>query len=141
LLNAHRKARAVAKQHPDCLVLGADTIVCLGTRVFGKPKDMGDAAATLQALSGQTHEVMTGVSLIHHRLHREHLFADTTRVTFRRLEPGDIRAYLVKIQPMDKAGAYAIQEYGEMIVSDLDGSINNVIGLPTEVLGRVLESW
>lgn len=137
-LNAFRKARIVAKQHPDALVIGADTEVCLGARVFGKPKDMASAVEMLQSLQGQTHEVVTGVCLIHLRQHRERLFAVGTRVTFRKLSAEGIREYLSKIAPLDKAGAYAIQDHGYLIVRRIRGSYSNVVGLPLERLLREL---
>src|SRR5882762_9534086 len=105
-VNAYRKARVVAKKHPDALVLGADTIVCLGLQVFGKPADLKDAHRMLGKLQGRTHEVVTGVCLVHLRTHRQKSFAVNTTVTFRKLHSDQIRRYLGKINPLDKAGAY-----------------------------------
>ena len=141
LVNAHRKARAVAKQYPDALVLGADTLVCLENRVFGKPKDLVEAAEMLTALAGRIHQVVTGLCLIQLREHRERLFAEVTDVRFRGLTSEQIRAYLERTHPLDKAGAYAIQEYGEMIVEEVNGSYTNVIGLPVERLLAELSAW
>jgi len=141
LVNAHRKARAVAKEHADALVLGADTLVSLGTRLFGKPKDLAEAKAMLTALSGLTHQVITGVALIHLRQHHERLFAETTHVRFRSLTEAEVEAYLDRIQPLDKAGAYAIQEFGELLVEEVTGSRTNVIGLPVERLQAELNAW
>jgi septum formation protein len=140
-LNAYRKARVVAKQHPDALVLGADTIVCLGTQVFGKPRDMNDAHHMLARLQGRTHEVVTGVCLVHLRSHRQKMFAVSTTVTFRHLHSEQIRRYLAKINPLDKAGAYAIQEEGDLLVKQIQGSFSNVVGLPLERLKEELERW
>ena len=140
-LNAHRKARAAAKKHPDALVLGADTLVFLGREVFGKPRDLDDAGQMLSKLQGRTHQVVTGVSLIHLREYRERMFAVSTDVTFRRLSADEIGGYLSKTNPLDKAGAYAIQEHGDLIVSEISGSFNNVVGLPVEQLREELESW
>lgn len=140
-LNAHRKARAVAKKHPDALVLGADTVVCLGSAVYGKPDDFADACRMLSELQGRTHEVVTGVCLIHLRAHREKLFAVSTSVTFRKLDAEQIELYLKSIQPLDKAGAYAIQDKGEMIVEGISGSYSNVVGLPVERLQDELANW
>jgi len=128
-LNAHRKARAVAKKIPDALVLGADTLVFLGQEVFGK------------RLQGRTHQVVTGVSLTHLRAHRERLFAVSTDVTFHPLTAAQIRDYLDRINPLDKAGAYAIQEHGDKIVAAIAGSYSNVVGLPVEKLGEELAAW
>jgi septum formation protein len=140
-LNAHRKARAVAKKHPDALVLGADTLVFVEDEIMGKPASVAEAKRMLTRLQGQTHQVVTGVSLIHLRAHRERTFAVSTDVTFRALTPGQIRDYVAKVDPLDKAGAYAIQEHGEMIVSEIFGSYSNVVGLPVEQLKSELETW
>jgi septum formation protein len=140
-INAYRKARAIAKARPDALVLGADTIVCLGAKVFGKPTDLEEARQTLAKLQGRTHEVITGVCLIHLRSQRQKLFTVSTRVTFRRLHSGQIRRYLSKINPLDKAGAYAIQEEGNEIVKAISGSYSNVVGLPLERLKEELAGW
>ncbi|MGA4643845.1 Maf family protein [Limisphaera sp. 4302-co] len=140
-LNAHRKARAVAKHHPDAVVLGADTLVFLDREILAKPSDLEQAAAMLRRLSGRTHQVVTGVSLLHLRVHRESLFAVSTEVRFRRLDEEQIRRYLRVVNPLDKAGAYAIQERGEWIVEELSGSLTNVVGLPLERVERELERF
>lgn len=140
-LNAHRKARAVAKKIPDALVLGADTLVFLDHKIFGKPADLPDARRMLAELQGQTHRVVTGVCLIHLRLHHERIFAVSTDVTFRRLTPAQIDEYLKLVNPLDKAGAYGIQEHGEFIVSEISGSFSNVVGLPIERLMSELNNW
>ena len=140
-INAYRKARAVAKKFPDSLVLGADTLVWLGTRIFGKPADLSDAERMLGELQGREHHVTTGLCLIHLRAHRQSTFADTTSVIFHPLGLPQIRAYLGRIHPLDKAGAYAIQQHGEMIVEQIDGSFSNVVGLPVERLRAELARW
>jgi septum formation protein len=140
-LNAHRKARRVAKKHPDALVLGADTLVFLGEEIMGKPADAVAAEQMLSRLQGKTHQVVTGISLIHLRAHRERLLAASTDVTFHPLDADQIRKYLAAVNPLDKAGAYAIQERGEMIVAAISGSYSNVVGLPLEQLRAELETW
>ncbi len=142
-VNAYRKARAVAKKFPDSLVLGADTLVYLDreARLFGKPDNSADAARMLGALQGKTHAVITGVCLIHLREHRQRVFADWTDVRFHPLTPGQIKEYLELIQPLDKAGAYAIQEHGERIVAEIYGSYSNVVGLPLERVREELAVW
>src|SRR5215471_4579229 len=140
-INAYRKARAVAKKFPDALVLGADTLVCFGTRLFGKPKNLEDAYEMLEQLQGRTHEVVTALCLLHLRTHRQRVFCDTTSVTFRRLDAVKIRRYLTKVNPLDKAGAYAIQEEGDLIIERISGSYTNVVGLPLERLKSELERW
>lgn len=140
-LNAHRKARAVAKKIPDALVLGADTLVFLDNAILGKPRDLADAHRMLLRLQGGTHQVVTGVSLIHLRGHREKIFAVSTDVLFHPMNEQQVRDYLAKINPLDKAGAYAIQEFGELLISEISGSYSNVVGLPVERLRSELESW
>ena len=141
LVNAYRKARFVAKQHPDALVLGADTLVHLGTQLFGKPATAAAACEMLQQLQGQTHQVVTAVCLLCLRHHRQRIFAESTLVTFLPLNEEAIRLYLSKVNPLDKAGAYAIQEHGEKLVEKISGSYTNVMGLPTERLLDELERW
>jgi septum formation protein len=140
-LNAHRKARLVAKKIPDALVLGADTLVFLQGEIMGKPADFADAQRMLERLQGRTHQVVTGVSLIHLRAHRERILAASTDVTFHPLDAGQIRDYLARVNPLDKAGAYAIQEHGDLIVAEISGSYSNVVGLPLEQLQAELALW
>jgi len=140
-LNAHRKARAVAKKHPDALVVGADTLVFLDHEIMGKPATKAEAQYMLEQLQGKTHQVVTGVTLMHLRTHQEKVFAVSTEVRFRELSPEDIRHYLDMVDPLDKAGAYAIQEHGEMLVEEISGSYSNVVGLPLEQLQAELRSW
>ena len=140
-LNAYRKARAVARQHPAALVLGADTLVCLGTQLFGKPASRAHAGRMLKALSGRTHEVVTSVCLMHLQAHRCEIFADQTAVTFKTLDDETINRYLALVNTQDKAGAYAIQEHGELIIERIAGSRSNVVGLPVECLRAVLNRW
>jgi len=140
-LNAHHKAWVVAKKIPDALVLGADTLVFLDHKIFGKPADKAEAKKMLLQLQGRTHQVVTGVSLVQLRAHREKMFAVSTEVTFRVLKPEQIDEYLARINPLDKAGAYAIQENGEMIVSEISGSFSNVVGLPVERVESELTAW
>ncbi|HEU6448641.1 MAG TPA: Maf family protein [Verrucomicrobiae bacterium] len=140
-LNAHRKARAVAKKIPDSLVLGADTLVFLDHRIFGKPAGLNEAREMLLQLQGRTHQVVTGVSLIHLRNHTEKIFAVSTDVMFRSLTAAQIDDYISKVNPLDKAGAYAIQEHGEFIVSEICGSFTNVVGLPVERVESELQRW
>ena len=140
-LNAYRKARAVAKKFPDALVLGADTLVYLDTTLFGKPANVDDACRMLSQLQGQKHQVVTGVCLLHLRGHRQTIFAESTEVKFRPLDIQQIRDYLARINPLDKAGAYAIQEHGDKIVENISGSFSNVVGLPLERLQAEFTRW
>ena len=140
-LNAHRKARVVAKKIPDALVLAADTLVFLDNEILGKPRNQADARRMIARLQGRHHQVVTGVCLMHLRSHREKIFAVSTDVLFHSLNARQIRDYLAAINPFDKAGAYAIQERGEFIVSEISGSFSNVVGLPVEKLREELDSW
>lgn len=129
---AREKARAVAARHPGAWVLAADTTVALGPELLGKPRDAGEARAMLSRLSGRTHEVHTGVALAGR--HEEALVV-RTRVTFRTLSPGEMAWYADTGEPLDKAGAYAVQGKGGFLVAAVEGSPTNVIGLP---LGETL---
>ena len=140
-INAYRKARAVAKNYPDAIVLGADTLVYLETQLFGKPADLEAAYRMLERLSGRTHEVVTAVCLQLLRQRRQRMFAETTAVTFRPLDEALIQRYLARVNPLDKAGAYAIQEDGDLLVERISGSYSNVVGLPVERLRQELEQW
>jgi len=142
-VNACRKARSVAKRFPDALVLAADTLVYLDreTKLFGKPTSLDDAFKMLTELQGRTHAVITGICLVHLRGHRQRVFAEWTDVKFHPLSPEQIREYLALVNPLDKAGAYAIQEHGEKLVAETSGSYSNVVGLPVERLREELAKW
>lgn len=140
-LNAHRKAFAVAKKIPDALVLGADTLVFLDNEILGKPRNLAAARRMLARLQGRQHQVVTGVSLIHLRKHQERIFAVSTDVLFHPLDAAQIREYVAGVHTLDKAGAYAIQESGEKIISEISGSYSNVVGLPVELLREELAAW
>jgi septum formation protein len=140
-INAYRKARSVAKRFPDALVLGADTLVYLDGTLFGKPATLEEAYVMLERLEGHTHQVVTAICLLHLREHQQRVFTETTAVTFRPLDAVKIRRYLTKVDPLDKAGAYAIQEEGDLIVESIAGSYANVVGLPVERLRAELDAW
>lgn len=140
-VNAYRKARAVAKKFPDSLIVGADTLVYLETLLMGKPGSLEHAYQMLEELQGRTHEVVTAVCLLNLRNHRQRIFTEVTNVTFRPLDAVTIRRYLTKVNPLDKAGAYAIQEEGDLIVEKIAGSYTNVVGLPMERLQSELRAW
>ncbi len=134
LVNASRKAMAVARWHPDAVVLGADTVVSLAGEHFGKPASLEEAESMLRALAGRVHQVATGLCLVRAAGRWRRLVAETTAVTFRPLGRREIRRYLRAIHPLDKAGGYAIQEEGKSIVESIQGSYSNVVGLPMERL-------
>lgn len=137
LANAERKALAVASATSGDLVLAADTVVVLDGEVLGKPRDLEHAAEMLGLLSGRIHEVLTGVCLIRGGASARCSFVESTRVAFRVLDAPAIRFYLARIDPLDKAGAYAAQEDRGHLIERIEGSLDNVIGLP---VARVLEA-
>ncbi len=134
--NARRKAEAVAVLRPARWVLGADTVVARDQRLFGKPASLDQARTFLRALSGRTHEVITGCALIAPGGGVE-IFHEVSRVTFHVLSDETIERYLAEVNVLDKAGAYALQERGDSIIERVEGSRTNVIGLPTETLGEM----
>jgi len=140
-LNAERKALLVAERYPDHLVLGADTVVFLDNLSLAKPADLDDARRMLGRLSGRVHEVITGVCLVHKSANRLRLFAEVTRVKFRTLTPEVIEDYLGRVHVLDKAGAYAAQDHGHLILDAMEGSLANVVGLPVESLRIALAHW
>ena len=138
LLNAGRKSAARRGGNAGALVLGVDTLVSLEGRTLGKPRDLADAADMLMMLAGRTHQVYTGVCLGATDTGRTVSFVEETWVTFRPLTADGIAAYHRLIDPLDKAGAYAAQEHGGMIIAAVEGSWSNVMGLPMERLTTVL---
>lgn len=135
-----RKARAVgAKADPDDVIIAADTVVSLEGEVLGKPHSEMDAFKMLSALSGNRHQVYTGMTVLQgERTVTEH---EMTTVSFRELEPEEIWAYIATGEPMDKAGAYGIQGVGALLVDRIEGDYYNVMGLPVYRLGRVLAGF
>ncbi len=137
---AKAKAAAVAGRFPHEVVLGADTLVVLDGQALGKPRDLDDARRMLGMLSGRMHQVMTGVCLLRLRTPHEQTWCCVTEVTFRELSPVDIDHYIGRVHVLDKAGAYAIQECGELIVAGISGLRSNVVGLPVEDVVRRLQA-
>ena len=136
--NARRKAQAVAALHPGSVVLGADTVVYQDGQVLGKPKDEEDARRMLRALSGKSHSVFTGVCLISAQGSAETRYEES-RVEFVPLTEEAIDWYVASGEPMDKAGAYAVQGRASMFVSGIQGSYSNVIGLPMALVRQMLQ--
>lgn len=139
--NAARKAAIVSQQMPDAVVLAADTLVTIDGQVLGKPADLEEAIRTVRRLSGRAHEVWTSVRICEGRSGKSESFQEMSRVHFRALDDAAIRAYLAKIDPLDKAGAYAAQGRGREIIERIDGSYTNVVGLPMETTTAVLRSF
>ena len=139
MYNAALKADAAAVKHKQCWVLGADTIVVMDGRVYGKPADLAEAREFLQKFSGRTHEVVTAVALRRAEDNASYDFTAVSHVRFRQLSDEVINEYLSLVPVLDKAGAYGIQEYGDMLVESLDGELENVIGLPVEKLKQAFD--
>ena len=128
-LNATLKAAAVAAMRPDATVIGSDTLVFIEGEPLGKPADLDEAHGMLRRLSGRTHQVCTGVCMVFPDGTRK-VFHETTDVTFLPLDDEAIRTYFSLVNPLDKAGAYGIQKHGARIIAGINGSFDNVIGLP-----------
>jgi septum formation protein len=136
---AEKKAKAFDEEINDEIVLTADTIVAIDGKILGKPENTDHAAEMLGMLSGKMHRVVTGVCLLYK--HKYNLFHDVSEVFFRKLTEQEIRSYVDKYQPLDKAGAYGIQEWIGLIgIERINGSYTNVVGLPTEKLYQQLKT-
>lgn len=140
---AWQKAEEISRlpQAKGKAVLGADTVVALGADILGKPKDEADAVAMLTALSGNTHQVYTGICIFYpteNGKYGVYTFSDCTKVQFNPLSKQQIDAYVASGSPMDKAGAYGIQDGG--VVQEIEGSFSNVVGLPIELLKREIQN-
>ena len=137
---SRKKAEAYKQQmRQDELIITADTVVCVDDTILGKPKDADDAAAMLRLLSGKTHQVITGVTLL--TSEQEKTFSVVSDVTFDDLSDEEIEYYVTKYRPFDKAGAYGIQEWiGYVGVTSLKGSYFNVMGLPVQRLYNELKT-
>ena len=135
---AYQKALDVYADHPDSVVLGADTVVCFDGKILGKPESEEDAVRMLTMLSGQTHEVRTGIALLGKGI--EFVSSEAAMVTFFQLSEEQIRNYVATGEPMDKAGAYGIQGKGAVLVRSVLGDYFNVVGLPIATVARALAS-
>jgi septum formation protein len=141
LLNACRKTFAVARTEPNAVVLGADTLVALGTKIFGKPADLDEARRMLAQLSGRTHEVLTGFAISNFSERRTISAVVGSEVRFRELNADLIDRYLSRVNPLQKAGAYAAQIDPETVIERIDGSFTNVVGLPMETVSQLLAEF
>lgn len=138
--NARLKAENVSERHPADWVLGADTIVVLGERIFGKPSDINEAREFLRMLSGREHKVLTGVCLINRQLAQQKEFVAQSLVRFKELNEESITRYLQLVPVLDKAGAYGIQEHGDILVESIEGELENIIGLPVGAITELFRS-
>lgn len=140
---AQEKALAASVHVWDGLVIGADTLVVLDQQVLGKPRDVAEARAMLRLLSGRTHQVITGLAVVDRQQGRTeclHVAHERTNVTFLPWSDEDIDAYVETGEPLDKAGAYAIQGYAATLISGICGCYFNVVGLPLSLLARMLRA-
>jgi septum formation protein len=141
VFNALRKGERAARLYPESVVLAADTLVALDGEVIGKPRDLEHAVQILQRLSGRTHEVCSAVFIAHLAAARSTCFHEISRVCFRRLSRKEIDNYFAKVNPLDKAGAYAAQGHGAEIIARIEGSFTNVVGLPMKKTVRALRKF
>ena len=135
------KARAAALRVKAGIVIAADTIVVAGGTILGKPADAEDARRMLKELSGREHEVVTGLAVMDTTTGRTSVRMSTTKVCFRTLSEREITAYIATGEPLDKAGAYGIQERGALLVDRIEGCYTNVVGLPLSLLGEMLRNF
>ena len=132
--NACAKAEDVSRKNPLGIVIAADTVIEFEGRVIGKPKDAGDAVGILKMLSGKEHLVTTGVCILYPPGNVNIVFADLSKVRFRNADEQTIREYIRRVNVLDKAGAYALQESPELIIESVEGDPENVIGLPVRAV-------
>jgi len=139
IANSTRKGLVVSNVYPHRIVLAADTLVAIEGEVIGKPRDLNQARVMLRRLSGQTHDVCTGVCIVGPQ--KKISFAEISQVRFRKLNESAIANYFRAVNPIDKAGAYAAQAAGRSIIASVEGSFTNVIGLPMERTTEVLAQF
>ncbi len=137
-IHALKKAQNVRQHYHDELIIGADTIVVIGDEILGKPVNQEHAREMLQKLSGQTHEVLTGVAVVNAENDKQLSFVSRTAVTFYDLSETVINRYLADNQYQDKAGSYAIQDYSALFVKKIDGCFYNVVGFPVAEFYRIV---
>ena len=133
------KAQSLVSRFPGCLILGCDTLVVLGDKKMGKPKDEKDALRMLRELSGKTHQVFTGMYLLDSQLGKHWEAVEETKVKMRAFSEKEAKAYVATGEPLDKAGAYGIQGEGGRLVEFIEGEFYNVVGLPIKRLAKILE--
>lgn len=138
---AEGKAMAVAKKYSGAIVIGADTVVVHGGKIFGKPKTKAEARAMLKRWSGGVHDVYTGVCVLDAKLGRKITRSIRARIHFRDLTDDGIKNYIVHGEPMDKAGGYAVQGLGAGIIKKIEGDFTNTVGLPLDVVVSALRKF
>lgn len=135
------KAEAVAANYPDAIIIAADTLVGHEDQIFIKPKDSKDARRMLKRLSGKTHSIFTGMTIIDTKTKRKVTKSIETLITFKKLSPQEIAAYVKEKEPHDKAGAYAIQGLGAVFVEKIEGDYLGAVGLPLFTLAKELKKF
>ncbi len=135
---AYRKAKAVLDKHPECIIIGSDTIVTIDQKVLGKPKDREDAERMLRVLSGRTHQVYTGLCILSSR--REFSYLSINDIVFDELSEQEIEAYVSSDEPYDKAGAYAIQGLASRYITEIHGDFYAIMGLPIHIIYEELKN-
>ncbi len=140
--NACLKAENIAKKYKNRIVLGSDTIVALGDKIFGKPNNVQEASQMLMTLQGKKHSVYTSVCIAKFDGSKIYKMCNTQKsdVKFKNLTSDDIQQYLKCVNVLDKAGAYAVQECGDMIIEKIDGDFDNVMGLPIQLVKNMLDT-
>lgn len=137
--NALAKAREVASRFDKGIVIGADTVVVVGGKIMGKPRDIADARRTLRALSGRSHIVYSGVAVVDAASGSASVASDRTRIRVCRLSGREIERYISKVMPLDKAGSFDIRGLGGVLIDRIEGCYYNVVGLPVAKLARMLK--
>lgn len=136
---AYEKSMYIAYNNKNKLIIGADTIVCLDNIILGKPKDKLDAIEMIKKLSGRTHQVITGISLINLDANKKIIDYVVSNVKFKNLSHEDVMDYIQTNESLDKAGAYGIQGYGALLVEEIQGDYFNIVGLPISKLSDLLK--
>lgn len=138
---SYEKANVVSEIHQDAIIIGADTVLTYKGEIFGKPKDKRDAERILKTLSGTEHQAITGFTIIDSKSKKKITSSTTSTIILKELTEEQIRAYIETGEPMDKAGAYAIQEGGAAFVKEIRGDVLSVVGLPVDDIRRHLSSF
>ncbi|MCD7879721.1 MAG: Maf family protein [Candidatus Gastranaerophilales bacterium] len=136
---AQKKGESVIKKvNSGSIVISADTVVVNDNKILGKPKDFDEACAMLKQLSGKTHKVVTAVCIIDSRTNKQYTQAETSEVTFNKISENEIKRYITEYKPFDKAGSYGIQELPENFIKNVQGEYDNIVGLPSKMLSKML---
>ncbi|RXZ68695.1 septum formation inhibitor Maf [Fusobacterium necrophorum] len=138
---AMQKAKAVMKGHENSLILACDTMVVVENKIFGKPKNIEEAKSMLKALSGKYSYVHSAVALLHVAKGLEESFVETTKICFHEISEKEMEEYIATGEPMDKAGAYAIQGKASIFIQKIEGDYWNVVGLPIARIYQTLKKW